>query len=209
MSFHPKVLGPSQRRLLKKLAPFAAARGFHLGGGTALAIHLGHRRSVDFDWFTPDHVADPSALAADLAAEGFVAKDAAIERGTLRAAVNGVHTSFIEYRYPALAPYVSWPAYRCTLASLEDIACMKLSAVAQRGSKRDFFDVYALCTRFKPLGELLSLYRRRYRAADLGPVLYGLVFFDDAERERGPAMIWKLEWPAVKKAITSWVVALR
>jgi hypothetical protein len=51
MSFHPEILKPRQQEVLSKLGPVATRHGFYLGGGTAIALHLGHRRSIDFDWF--------------------------------------------------------------------------------------------------------------------------------------------------------------
>jgi hypothetical protein len=120
------------------------AQQFYLGGGTALAIHLGHRRSVDFDWFTQEHITDPLRLAQDLNDQGIVFVTRSIERGTLHGSVSGVQVSFLEYRYPLLQPLVAWPMFGCTLASPEDLACMKLSALAQRGAKKDFIDIYAL-----------------------------------------------------------------
>jgi len=209
LSFHPKTLGLSQRRVLRKLGPVATAQGFHLGGGTALAIHLGHRRSVDFDWFIEKMPAGPLELAGVLKAAGLDLKTSDVQRGTLHGTVAGVRVSFIEYPYPPVAQLVEWPAYGCRLASLADIACMKLSAIAQRGAKKDFFDIYALCTRFIPLAELLAIYRIRYRVKEIGHVIYGLSYFDDAERERPPVMLWKLDWTTVKKSISAWVAALR
>ena len=208
MSFHPKVLGLSQKRLLRRLGPAVSAQEFYLGGGTALAVHLGHRRSIDLDWFTHNMPFEPLDLAHRLSAGGLEVRDAQTQRGTLHATIRNVRVSFIEYGYPLLKPPVEWPAYKCRLASIEDIACMKLSAVAQRGSKKDFVDVHALCTRFRPLGELIALYRARYRTGEIGHVIYGLSFFDDAEKDRMPAMLWKTDWPEVKKAIAGWIAGL-
>ncbi len=63
MRFHVEVLAPAQRRVLGRLGPVLTARGYYLAGGTALALHLGHRRSVDLDWFTPEPLGDPLGLA--------------------------------------------------------------------------------------------------------------------------------------------------
>jgi len=69
MSFHAGTLTPEQSEVLGVLGPAATGAGFHLGGGTAVALHLGHRRSVDFDWFTTERLDDPMALAASLVAQ--------------------------------------------------------------------------------------------------------------------------------------------
>ena len=67
---HREALGRAQRSLLPRLAPLARQHGFYLAGGTALALQLGHRRSVDFDWFREDPIDDPLRLAADVRLAG-------------------------------------------------------------------------------------------------------------------------------------------
>jgi hypothetical protein len=97
---------------------------------------------------------------------------------------SGVRVTFLEYRYPALEPPVEWPELQCLLASLNDLASMKLAAVAQRGAKKDFADIYALGLPHRPLPEMLRLYAQRYGVADTAHVLYALTYFDEADRER-------------------------
>ena len=93
------------------------------------------------------------------------------------------------------------PEYTCRLASPVDIAAMKLAAVSQRGAKKDFIDVYALIESGHPLAELLALYSKKYSVADWGHVLYSLAYFEDADQERMPAMVWKVEWRTIKRRI--------
>ena len=70
------------------------------------------------------------------------------------------------------------------LASPEDLACMKLSAIAQRGARKDFCDLYALGKTSFSLQEMLDFYRKKFSIRDIGSVLYGLIYFDDTESER-------------------------
>jgi hypothetical protein len=146
VKLHREALGRSQRSLLPRLAPLARQHGFYLAGGTALALQLGHRRSVDFDWFREDPIDDPLRLAADVRAAGLRFETDRVEKGTLHGQASGVRVSFLEYGYPLLRPLREVEGLR--LAALEDIAAMKLAAVAQRGSKKDFVDVFALGGRF-------------------------------------------------------------
>jgi predicted nucleotidyltransferase component of viral defense system len=178
---------------------------FYLVGGTALAIYFGHRRSLDLDWFTEDHISDPLRLAQDLRDEGVAFRTGHTERGTLHGAVGGVRVSLLEYRYPLLKPPISWPEFGTCMASLADLACMKLSALAQRGSKKDFVDIYALSLKHKPLRELLRLYQQKYAVADVAHVLYGLAYFHDADKERMPKMLWDADWRTIKRTIQEWV----
>ena len=205
MKFYPEVLPEEQLSVLRQAAPALARMGFYLVGGTALAIHLGHRRSVDLDWFTGEYLVDPLNLAqrlrdADLA---FVTEQT--PPGTLHGNIRGVRMSLFEYRYPLLGDLVEWEETGARLASLDDLACMKLSAIVQRGSRKDFYDIYALCRSHHPLVELLELYRQKFAIDDIGPLLYGLVYFAEAEAEPEPVLVQAVRWTAVKKALRAWV----
>jgi hypothetical protein len=200
---HREVLGRSQRSLLPHLVPLTRQQGFYLAGGTGLALQLGHRRSVDFDWFRADPIDDPLRLAGDLRSSAFPFETTHVERGTLHGRAGGVRVSFLEYAYPLLRPVREAQGLR--LGSLEDIAAMKLAAVAQRGSKKDFVDVFALGRHFG-LDDMLGLYRRKYGIEDVGHVLVALSYFDDADRERTPMLLLRQSWPAIRSAIRGWVV---
>ena len=84
---------------------------------------------------------------------------------------------------------------------------MKLSAIAQRGARKDFCDIYALGKEQFTLKEMLGFYARKFNQ-DVSPVLYGLVYFDDAESERMPEMLWDMKWVEIKKTIQRWVKEL-
>ena len=205
MTFYSDGLVESQLEVLRKAGRWLSQRQFYLAGGTALAIYLRHRRSVDLDWFTMERLSDPIGFAQALRDEGIIFITDQTAPGTLHGQVSGVRVSFLEFRYPLLSPLAHWEEIDIHLASLDDLACMKLSAVAQRGSKKDFFDIYALCMQHRPLTELLELYRNKFSVTDIGPVIYGLAYFDDAESERDPLLLEKVNWEKVKQAIVKWV----
>jgi hypothetical protein len=205
MTFYSDGLVESQLEVLRKTGRWLSPRRFYLAGGTALAIYLRHRRSVDLDWFTMERLSDPIGFAQALRDEGILFITDQTAPGTLHGQVSGVRVSFLEFRYPLLSPLAHWEEIDIHLASLDDLACMKLSAVAQRGSKKDFFDIYALCMQHRPLAELLKLYRSKFSVTDIGPVIYRLAYFDDAESERDPALLEKVSWEKVKQAIVKWV----
>ncbi|MHB8893746.1 MAG: nucleotidyl transferase AbiEii/AbiGii toxin family protein [Candidatus Geothermincolia bacterium] len=194
----------SQALQLERLACILGDEGWYLAGGTALAIYLGHRRSVDLDWFAPA-LDDPLALAARIRDAGLAIEVRNIAKGTLEGTVGGVRISFMEYRYPMLRKTTRWKEKGVALASLDDLAAMKLSAVAQRGSRKDFIDIYALGTKHRPLPGLLRCYSRKFGIAEPSHVLYGLAWFEDAERERMPRMIERWTWALMKADIQAWV----
>jgi hypothetical protein len=205
MNWHAEVLSEEQHAVLGQLGHVAADLGYYLGGGTAVALHLGHRRSVDFDWFTGVSLDNPLQLARTIQDRGVGLQVSTVERGTLHGIVAAVRVSFLEMRYPPLKPPVDWPSFRCAIASQEDLAALKLLAVAQRGSKKDFLDVYALGLQGLSVGQMLAWYCQKFSVADVSRVLYSLCYFDDADREPMPKMLAIVTWDQVKETIRDWV----
>jgi hypothetical protein len=207
MPWHLQALAQRQKRVLAEIGPVLTRHGFYLAGGTAVALHLGHRRSVDFDWFTSEDLNDPLALAEDLREDGIPFITGQTAPGTLHGTVHGIQISLIRYRYPLLAKLGSGPS-GIRIAAKQDLAAMKLSAIARRGTKKDFVDIYALGRRADSLQPLLKWYREKFATEDLVHVLVSLAYFDDAERERLPKMLWKIRWPKIKATIQRWIGSL-
>lgn len=198
-------LAKKQIAALDQLAGFTSTKGFYLAGGTALSLYFGHRKSVDLDWFSGEKIGDALLLAAQIKEAGIRFEIDTASAGTLHGTVNTIRLTFLEYRYPLLRPFefVSSPHFK--IASLDDLACMKLSAIAQRGARKDFCDIYALGTKHRPLSEMLKLYQKKFGVKDIAPVLYGLNYFDDAECERMPLMLWDVDWITIRKTIQNWL----
>lgn len=205
MKYFIEGLPKKQITVLKALGPHMISNGFYLAGGTALAIHLGHRMSVDLDWFTSQPFDDSLLLAQSLRDVGLDLEIEQISPGTLHGNVQGVRVTFLRYQYPLLKSLHSWKEMDCELAALQDLASMKLSAIAQRGARKDFCDLYALGKTSFSLQEMLGFYQKKFGIRDIGSVLYGLVYFDDAESERMPRMLWNVTWRDIRKAILEWV----
>lgn len=205
MSFHREALVPPMEAALASLGAVVAEQGFHLVGGTAVALHLGHRRSVDLDWFTTQRLTEPQALAASIRAGGVDLEIESVARGTFHGQVQGVRVSFLQFPYPLLGDPVPWAELGFSLLSLDDLAAMKLSAIAQRGARKDFVDLYAIAREHRPLPELLPLYGKKFGTTDIAHVLYGLSYFKDAESQPMPQMLWPEEWSEIKSRIQTWV----
>jgi hypothetical protein len=201
---YPEILKARQQEVLRSLAPAVDRHGFYLGGGTAIALQLGHRRSVDFDWFRQPFIEDPLELARELQEEKIPFTTGWTRRSTLYGTVRGVRVSFFQFRYRLLAPLVLWPEAGCQLAALPDLACMKLSAISQRGSRKDFIDLFALGSQGFTLRQMLDWYREKFEVDDVAHLLYALVYFDDADAEPSPSMIWKVNWREVKSTLREW-----
>lgn len=204
VSFHPEILKSRQQSVLRDLGPAVHRHGFYLGGGTAIALQVGHRQSIDFDWFRQPFIDDPLELARELQGEKIPFNTGWTRRSTLYGTVRGVRVSFFQFRYRLLEPLVFWPEAGCDLAALPDLACMKLSAISQRGSRKDFVDLFALGRQGFSLRQMLDWYREKFEVDDVAHLLYALVYFDDADAEPNLSMLWKVSWREVKTTLREW-----
>ncbi|MCS7190730.1 MAG: nucleotidyl transferase AbiEii/AbiGii toxin family protein [Fimbriimonadales bacterium] len=184
------------RRAFAAVAPKLTALGFYLGGGTAVALHYGHRRSVDLDWFRPEGF-EPLDFAQRLRQQGVELEAISIAENTLIARLQGTKLSLFAYPYPLVAPLYEWQEYHARIASPEDLVCMKLAAVQQRGTKRDFVDLYVLLQHI-PLKTAVQLYAQKFNTAEVASLIYALTYFDDADAEPRPRLRIDLSWRKVK-----------
>ena len=173
------ILDPARSALLPALAAFKDR--FYLAGGTGLALWLGHRRSIDFDFFTAEPF-DADTLNAEIAGI-FAGREytvTGLEARTLHAIAGGVRLSFLGYRSPLLEPLTQEP--RLSIASVTDIGCMKLSAVVSRATMKDFVDVYEIL-KHQSLADLVAAAARKLPELDRLLVLKSLNYFDDIADE--------------------------
>lgn len=205
MTWHPEILTRKQERVLAQIGPLLSRWGFYLAGGTAVALHMGHRRSVDFDWFTAARFA-PLELAQELRDHGIAFVTEAEATGTLHGRVRGIPVSLLRHNYPLLAR--TQTSGKIRVASRADLAAMKLSAIAQRGAKKGFVDIYALAREEDSLRKMVRWYRKKYAVENIVHLIRSLGYFDDAEPERMPRMLWKVNWQTTRSAIQSWVLAM-
>jgi hypothetical protein len=187
---------PGTLGLLKDIMAIPELIGFNLAGGTALALQIGHRKSIDLDFFgarpiDKDEIVDLLEPLGDL-------QLLQNTRNILILNINGVKVDFVNYKYPWLRAIQIVEDIR--LASLPDIGAMKLGAIAGRGKKRDFTDLYFLLQQFT-LTELLGFYREKYPDGNEFLVLRSLTFFEDAEEDQKLELFEKAEWSEVKRTI--------
>lgn len=115
--------------------------------------------------------------------------------------------SLLEYRYPLLAPPSPVADLPVPVASIDDLACMKLSATAGRGAARDFWDLHTIVTRTsRPLTDFLAAFRMKYPAKDIGHVLRSLAYFGDAG-DPLPAGLSASAWARIRRDFEAWVRA--
>lgn len=171
---------------------------YQLVGGTSLALQIGHRISVDLDMF--GNALPDEALITDTLAEfgtvGVLHKTANI----LICSVNGMKIDFVNYRYNLLQPGKVTEGIR--LCSTADIAAMKLNAIAGRGSKKDFIDLYFLLKQYS-LKEMLEFYQRKYPHGSEFMIRKSLTYFEDADKEADPVMLENITWQEMKSELLS------
>ena len=199
---HFNAVPDSIRKLLRLLAPLPALEDFSLGGGTSLALRFGHRVSVDLDFFTTREF-DTEQFVDQLGLAGATLVNRATNSLTLD--VHGTKLDFLRHAYPLLAPPEEIEGVR--LLSLHDVAAMKLNAVANRGAKKDFFDLYEL-ERHHSLPTMLEWFETKYLAADRFTVIRSLGWFEDAELEPDPVSLIGNDWQSVKTQLRSMVSKL-
>jgi hypothetical protein len=204
-AWHREILPEPWEEVMADLASRSVLDGFYLGGGTGLALHFGHRRSVHFDLFREQEF-DPADLQRQLVGLSAI-RIRQVRRGTLHVVVHGISVSFLHFPYRLLFPLARLDAL--TVADPRDIACTKVHAVAGRGSRRDFVDLYVAARRFG-LANILKWSEERFSATPYDRVhLYkALTFFRDAEGEPMPDMLVPLEWSEVTSFFTQEVPRL-
>ncbi|MEA1897549.1 MAG: nucleotidyl transferase AbiEii/AbiGii toxin family protein [Bacteroidota bacterium] len=196
--FHLNILPEKQVELYKLLKTVDWLKDFYLAGGTGLALHIGHRQSIDFDFFTSSDI-DNNKLDLKLSRIG-VFKRTYEDINTLYGELNDVKLSFIKYDYPLLEELASDAYFH--IAGLKDISAMKLSAILSRGTKKDFVDMFFLLKSFS-LKEILGFYSEKFKQSDYEyTLLRSLLYFQDAENDPMPRMIQAVKWEQVKKTIT-------
>ncbi len=199
---HWESTPPETRQLLEKIGAFSFARRFYLGGGTALALRLGHRISQDFDFFSDKDSVDDGTRAEILSGlrQAFPDLEVATDTiGDLTLSIFSRDVGFYSYRYQMLES--GDDLFGVQVAGLLDIAAMKLDAIAGRGARRDFYDLYFLAQRFS-LEEMFERAQAKYsyrRFRDFPMIVMPyLNDFRNAEAQRPIETLPPVKWEEVR-----------
>ncbi len=172
---------------------------WYLAGGTALTLQVGHRKSVDLDFFTPDKDFDNDELLGHFP-DGMDWKTDINRKNTIYGELFGAKVSFIAYPFfiSAEKPFIYGSI---KILKPADIAVMKIIAISQRGKKRDFFDLYWFMHNGESLEATIRKLKSQYPsvAHDYHHILKSLVYFEDAEKDPTPELNFKVtSWNEVK-----------
>lgn len=157
-------------------------------GETAIALYLGHRISVDLDFFTQE---DTESLH-DYSIRQFSISNSYMDLNTVSHMISyrgrEIKTEYITYKYDLLKPIHTINGI--SILDLEDLVAMKLSAINGQGAKKDFVDVYFLLERFS-LKEMISLYMKKYKIQNSFQIIKSLLYFSDVDIEPDPIFLQK------------------
>ncbi len=184
--------------VLKKLGSLHEQHSAVLAGGTALALQIGHRISYDLDFFTSQAFTSEQIIRK-IQATGLEYQVLSESEGTFLAEINGVKFSIFNYPYPWVENPIKIGSFQ--MANLLDIAVMKLIAISQRGTKRDFVDLYFILQSL-PFHLIASALVKKFGRKRINPIHIGkaLVYFSDAEADPEPRYASKksLPWKKIK-----------
>jgi hypothetical protein len=191
---------PSTLELLINLQKLELLKSTRLVGGTALALQLGHRLSIDLDFFG-EVEGDTESIGMALQDEGFSVMWTNNTKNIHIYSVNGIKTDIVNYRrYAWIEDLVELDGVR--LAGLKDIAAMKIAAITNRGSRKDFVDIYFLLEHFS-MKEIMDLYLEKFPDGSSFLAYKSLLYFEDAEKQIMPKMLIPATWANIKKRISA------
>jgi len=195
-----ETINKETRLALEKIAKLPFLEKFYLAGGTALAMHLGHRESIDLDFFSAEKFST-ARTKEELSRIGELKVDYEDE-DTLSGLLDGVKLSFFHYAYAQLFPLADFQGTK--IADERDIAAMKIDTISARGSRKDFIDLYFLLQKYS-LIELIGFFEKKYSRVKYNKlhILKSLVFFENAEDDPAPMMVVNANWDDIKNCIES------
>ena len=194
---HKKCFPKKGWEVLSSIKDITAKHHAVLAGGTALALQLGHRESADLDFFTTSAFSVDSIISA-IRKTGFDFSILDEGEGHLYAAIGGIKFSIFRYDYPFLEKPLSYEGVG--IAHILDIADMKIIAISQRGTRRDFIDIYFILQDM-PFHKIARHMVLRFGRDRVNPIIIGksLMYFERADKDPDPKYISeKVEWGKIR-----------
>jgi predicted nucleotidyltransferase component of viral defense system len=188
---------PDTLRAIKLISEIPTIQKAYLAGGTALALQIGHRISVDLDFFTQEKF-DENVLELELKEIDQWKFEGKAWR-TVWGQVGKTKLSIFYYEYRVIKKLLSFA--EINILSKPDIAAMKIHAIETRGTKRDFIDLFFLVKEF-PMEKILEFYDKKFANLEdhLYAIIRSLAYFEDAEMDEiSPQMLVDMSWDDVKQ----------
>jgi hypothetical protein len=171
---------------------------FFLVGGTALALQIGHRISIDFDLFTLTPFDEKEMLSS--LEERYQFQMDFLSRNTLKGSIRGIKVDLITHKYPLVKPLIEIEHIR--IAASEDIAAMKLNAITGNGTRlKDFIDIAYLSSSLT-LSRMIDAYEEKYATRNPAMVIKALDYYNDINFNEPIEMLKeKYKWEDIKKRL--------
>lgn len=198
------IIDEKRYQLLKNITETISIPNYYMIGGTALSLQLGLRLSYDFDFCIPEQC-NNEVLLQELKSLGTIEVKQNY-KGTCDILLNGVQVSFFYYPNIFINELVSTDEMpKLKMASILDIALMKLAAIGGRGAKKDFFDLYNIINKCDYTVEQLvkGLIKKYGENINYVNMIMGLSYFEDAEQETLPKTLVSYDWENIKKFFIS------
>lgn len=198
--FFKTAIYPETLALLKSLMKDEELKDFRLAGGTAIALHCGHRISYDLDFFTElpiqrkiltTYLIEKYNCTINTSYDYFIS-------GFIIFKKRNIKVDFVKY-YPWVEKSTNHNNLR--LASLEELAAMKLQAITNRGKRRDFYDIFILLKHFS-IQEFQHLYSKKFPDGNFALVLKSLEYTVDADKDdENLTLFFDESWTVIKQQI--------
>lgn len=200
---HTKTVRRELLELAQRLFAHEETKHFVLVGGTCLALQIGHRNSVDIDLFTTEKF-DVEKLIRFLEDNDFPFVQQNRFKYSLMGFINNIKVDFIHHPYKWISE--SYMDSKFRLASLQDIAAMKLNAIVGNGTRyKDFADV-AFLSGYMSLGEMIDCYEKKYPNVNGVMALKSLCYFDDIDFNVDIGFTNpKIKWEIIEKRLIEMV----
>jgi hypothetical protein len=196
---HTEAVEASTLELIKSLQSKNYLEGFYLVGGTALALYIGHRRSVDIDLFS--NIGFDASLLLENIHQDFQYQLFSTASNTLKGSIFNLEVDILAHRYA----YLNTPQNidGIFVLSEPDIIAMKLNAISTSGQRsKDFIDIFYLLDKYD-IASMLDFYKTKYDQQNDTVILKSLIYFDDVDLSDWPVLLLNpnLKWADVKKKI--------
>jgi len=202
---HTEAISDPLWELIKDLDPIPEMKRAYLGGGTALALQLRHRKSDVLDFFFPEEFNETSFLNA---LRQYDLRSLVVHRtpNHTELLIRSLKIDLIKEQLPLKFPLkaIDPEIKNIRTAHAIDIVRIKLLSVGRRGSKKDFVDLYCITREQIKLESLIKMAMKENRGVKYSKLLFlkGLVDFEEADVEPDPLMLWDITWQKVKRTLT-------
>jgi hypothetical protein len=193
---YTKSVYPDTFALLNQIMQKAELNAFCLVGGTALALQIGHRISVDLDLFT-SQTFDINKIIIHLSSIGKT-ENITSQNQSLQLEINQIKIDVFKYPYSFIDNFIRIDNIR--LLPIETIAIMKMVAICNRGAKKDFVDMYFLLEIYD-LSQLIDLFQKQFPNLNTLHLFKSLIYFEDADIQPSPIMLKNISWETMKSTI--------